>query len=129
MDKIKLSALIVDKEGQLTGAWATLISDIIEGVVKEERIHKDEVYLSCWRLVHELYTFMRHNKIEEFKGKLSEAYENLKVMMEKYEPPNLGKDLTLMDLKSAIFSITSVITMSGYHDDKRENMDDEDEPW
>ena len=116
LDKIKLSAAILEKEGQLAGAFASLMKKIRCGYVKIEEVDRCNEYDNSWRLVYELYIFMKHNKIEELKDKCQDEYEDLTECMEKYSSPR--EKLNFFDLKNSVDWITKFISKSGYHDDK-----------
>ncbi len=116
IDKLRLSAAILEKEGQLAGAFASLMKKIRCGYVSIENVDKCNEYDNSWRLVYELYIFMKHNKIEELKDKLEEEYGDLIDVMKKYSNPD--EKLNFFDLKNSVDIITKFISKAGYHDDK-----------
>jgi hypothetical protein len=122
LDKIKLSALIVDKEGQLAGSYATLIKKLKQGSIEPSNLVESSDYHNCWRLMHELYTFMKHNEIAEHKAEHQEEHETLKNIFCTYE--KLDSIMSFEQLKQALDILTKIISMAGYHNTTFQTEDD-----
>ena len=124
LDKIKLSAVILDKEGQLNGKVSEYLTSRRNGYIHDKHLKDSEKFPSCWSLIYELYMFLKHNKIEELKGKFEDECDTMVSSMTKYEEED---SLTHVELISSYDAIAKLITKSGYHDDKRQS--DEEDGW
>jgi hypothetical protein len=124
LDRIRLSALIVDKEGQLAGSYATLLKKLKQNMINKEELADTNEFANCWRLLHELYTFMRHNEIAEHRKRSPEEHELLTHLFQKYETADLR--MTYEDLQQAVNTLTKVISQAGYHNTAWQSDDDFD---
>ena len=104
MDKIKLSAIAVDKEGQLIGEINDLLRIREEYGYPDERLSKEHEYHIAWGKLAELYDFLRYNKIEGLKNKkgMNEKYNKLNDIMRKKRTNYLS--VTIIDLLDAYLS-------------------------
>ena len=122
LDKIKLSLVVLEKESSLIETYSDLIKKINNGSIKIEKINEWTLYYGSWNLVHELYNFLRFNKIKDIKnkkkkdGKLIKDIKELENAMIKYENPD--NKVTFKELQGIMPTIHSIISLSGYHDDK-----------
>ena len=127
LDKIRLSALVVDKEGQLIGSYNNLIRKLNCGFVEIKNISTCEDYANSWRILKEIYDFLQYNKVERFKVDKKEQYELIKSIIKRY---NELSSTTFKDLQTAYEIIREIISDSGYHEDvfkrKGGSLDDEE---
>ena len=117
IDKLTLSALIVDKEGQLIGAYSRLINRINAGFLVQDRIDSSLDYDKSWSMIFEIYSFMRYNKLKDIKSdnKDDKDIDTLSEIMERYEHSKEG--VCFEDLKKVYRMTLKFISLSGYHDD------------
>ncbi len=115
LDKKVLTAMIVDKEGQLNGSMGQYLDKKAKGYITEYREKDCGSFNDSWRLIYELYSFMKHNKLKELKKKHKDLLEQLTKCISKYED---SKELTHRDLIKSFDGITKFISLAGYHEDK-----------
>lgn len=133
MDKIKLSSMVLIKESKLNSAMGEYIQKKNIGLIPENQESKWGIYNDCWRLLYELYSFMKHNKLEELrkKGKTDEdkeinqeRYDSLIQVMDLYVS---GEKTAHLELLESYDIITKFVSLSGYHDDKTRSEEEYDE--
>jgi len=113
-DKIRLAMMVLDKEGQLIGAWASLLKDIKAGDVgKVGSLWNNDGYINAWRVASELYYFLKYNKLEQHKAKVE--YDFLNKSMQVYEDDE--DKLDIGQLRKVIDQLLKLVSLSGYHED------------
>jgi len=134
VDRLRLSGLVIDKEGQLIGEYANLIRLIKAGFIKQNKITSCEEFENCIRLIYEIYLFMKYNKIKEIADKkntskqLKEGIEKLHQLMAKHE--KLDQTVGFDELNYIKEIIHQLISKAGYHHDKvKQGGSFEDEEW
>ena len=130
LDKIKLSFIVLEKESCLIETYADLLKDINLGGVNIEKIKNWDSYNGSWNFAHELYLFLKYNKVEEIKTKkkqdkiIEKEINELKEIMNRYENPK--KEVNFDDLQKVVPIIQKIVSKSGYHDDKyKDDVTDE----
>ena len=120
LDKITLSAQILDKEGTMVGYFSTLASKRRQHYITDENIQESSDYCQCWATLHELYDFMRYNKILDYSNKNKgnkELINQLNTIIDNYLQPN--KKIGFNELEQAKNIMHGVVSFCGYHDDSR----------
>ncbi len=134
MDKIKLSFLVLKKESDLIEVYSNLIKQMRKEVIDVDSLESSDLYSGSWNLAHELYSFLRYNKIKDIlEGKrttkeIKDKIEKLIETMDKYA--NMTKELKFEELQEIIPILNEVASISGYHNDKLNksggSLDDEE---
>ena len=139
LDKKQLSSIIIAKESALVSCYAEIIKDINSGYTTEDKINTPEYryedYEICWNLIHEIYTFIRFNKVKELEKKnkddeFGKELKEIKEIIRLYENPENKivetetiediperKFVKFKDLKIIVPIIQKIISECGYHDD------------
>jgi len=115
LDKKVITAMIIDKEGLLIGEYASLINKIRSGVIKQAS--KSPEYERSWSILHELYQFLRFNKIEKMKEKFKPDYDAINEIMGRYDNLESG-EINIDDLQKGVAIIQRIISLAGYHEDE-----------
>lgn len=118
IDKLKLTAAMQEKEGQLVGSFASLIRKIQSKLITVDEAYTSGDYENTWRLCLELYLFMRYNKLAELEKDNKERMEQLDFIMGKYQNITELGIFTITDLGIAVDLITFFMSKAGYHSDK-----------
>lgn len=125
LDKLSITAAILRKESELVGEMSSLIADIEGGILKQEKLTDDIKYSSCLRIIHELYSFFKFNKLEENKIDTKKK-DKLDSLMEKYL--SLKNKIQFEELYEMYLILLELISKCGYHVDKvrteEESLDD-----
>lgn len=130
IDKLALSAMVVDKEGQLIGAYSKLINRINAAYLKQDRIKYSMDYDKSWCMIFEIYSFMRYNKLKTIEKEKKDDGDipKLTELMKMYESSKEG--VSFKDLKEAYRMTLKFISLSGYHDDTLNRIEiDESPEW
>lgn len=110
LDKIRLGALIVEKELSLIEIFNQLLHDIRLRPEILDFINDYPVYHECWRCLCELYDFLEH----DYASKLSKKEkERIKTIVASYRDL---KELKLMDLKVSVAIVRKIMSLSKFHD-------------
>jgi len=123
LDKRILSALTINKEGELIGEFNALINLIKDRKIKQEKITESLEFLTCWQLLNDLFAFLEFNKIEELKDQLKTEYKFLKEILYKYN--SLDGGVSFEELHSAYNALRKFVSLAGYHDDKTRGSSNE----
>ena len=121
LDKRQISFGVLQKETDIIQTYASLMKGIRKGFIPLDDLNNFTEYTGTWNLVHELYSFLRHNKVEKFilTKNLEEDFrkrvELIITIMGRYENPK--EELTFEELQKAIGIIQEIVSKSGYHDD------------
>jgi len=116
LDKIKLGAMIVEKELNLIELFNTLIYDIrvrpdIKGFLNEY-----PPYFNCWRNLAELYDFLEYDYLD----KIGKDKAKIKKVMDGYR---YEAELKMEDLKEGFRIIRLIMSKSKFHDVVRKGED------
>ena len=111
LDKIKLGALIVEKELSLIGLYNTLIGEVRLRPDIAEILKDYPTFHNAWQSLSELYDFLEYDYLKKLKNK--KKVDKIKDCIDKYK--NL-KDLTLDELKDCVNIIREVMSISKFHD-------------
>jgi hypothetical protein len=121
-DKMKISAVILDKEGYLIGVFHELIRKVRAGfLTNKQEIESSDSYENAWRIVAELYDFLEFNKIKDIQEKnekneiVIEECKEIHEIIDKYS--NLEK-VGLNDLQKAVKIMRHILSLAGYHEDE-----------
>ena len=122
MDKIKLSALVVDKTGQLIGAFADLQNKMAAKFIDDENLKESREWRNNWRLMLELHSFIYCSKIEKHKNITQDEKDKVSKTIDNFI---YHKDKnTFNDLVEVYKLILKFVSLSGYMDDKFVNRKD-----
>ncbi len=116
LDKIRISASIIQKEAQLISDYNELINKINREIYVKQDIKKYPLFWDCWQTIGQLYDFVEYSKLEDEKFKEDsdkDKINKLKGTISKYR----GGDIGFEDLKRAYDLIREFISRFGYHDD------------
>lgn len=110
LDKIKLGALIVEKELKLIEVFNELIYDLRIRSDIMDFINEYPPFLMCWRNLSELYDFLEY----DYLGKIDKKKRDLiALIMNDYRK---GLDVDIEQLKKAVEIIRLVMSKSKFHD-------------
>jgi len=124
VDKIKLSSIILDKEGFFCWTFADLLRKVKTGLIEEEKISDSLEFSNCWRVLHEIFQFLEHNDITKYEKKNPKSMAELEKIFLKYE--TLNSIMTYEELQAAGRIIREVISLAGYHESTFAKEDDFD---
>lgn len=111
LDKIKLGAMIVEKELSAINQFNQLISEINQEIVPLEALKVWPLYNWCFQNLSELYDFLKYDYAKKL-GKKDQ--ETLKIIFSKYQ--DRSNNLTLQDLKNGKELILKLMSKSRFHD-------------
>lgn len=114
MDKLKLSALALDKEIKMIQAYTILIEKMRRNYVKKEKLNKYDSFIGTGSCMFELWSFLEENKFKKHENKLNGKGDVIKAVMGKWEN---NEELTFEELQSCFKGLKEVMSLSGYHDD------------
>lgn len=110
LDKIRLGAIIVEKELVLLELFNRLIKDIRLRPDIREILQDYPLYHYCWQNVSELYDFLEYDYSNKLEKKDRESIEEI---MLKYKSL---KAVTIDDLIKAITLVKKIMSLSKFHD-------------
>lgn len=110
LDKIKLGALIVEKELSLIELYNSLIGDIRLRPDIKEFIKDYPGFPMCWQSLAELYDFLEYDYVKKL-GK--EEAKRIKKCIEKYKKL---EDLSLEELGDCVNIVRKIMSLSKFHD-------------
>lgn len=120
LDKIKLSERVIEKQLQLIENINSLkeIWRNNKEVYTQQDIERMPLFNQCWRILVELYDFLKDDKIatiDDSKQKdKKDVVIELHEIMNKYDIMEI--DLTINDLFKAYKHINKVVVLAGFHD-------------
>ena len=117
LDKIKLGALIVEKELSLIELYNGLISEVRLRPDIKEMLKEYPTFHKSWQCLSELYDFLEHDYIKKLKSKKEQ--DRIKLCMDKYKEL---KELSLDELKDCVNIIRKIMSISKFHDVVRKNV-------
>lgn len=111
LDKIKLGALIVEKELSLIELYNTLIGELrLRPDIKE--ILKDyPTFHKAWQSLSELYDFLEYDYLKKLKSKSKQ--DKIKNCVVKYKTL---EDLSIGELRDCVNIIREIMSISKFHD-------------
>lgn len=110
LDKIKLGAVVVQKELELINLCNQIITDLRQGVIDRPRLLLYPTYNWAWQNLAELFDFLKH----DYLSKIDKAdRKKLNDIMKNYN--SLGM-LNLKDLLEAKEIILEVMAKARFHD-------------
>lgn len=116
LDKIKLGAIIVEKELSLIELYNGLINEVRLRPDIKEILKEYPTYHKSWQSLSELYDFLEHDYAKKLKNKKDE--KRIKECIDKYK--NL-EDLSLDELRDCVNIIRKIMSLSKFHDVVRKN--------
>ncbi len=130
LDKIKLSFVVLKKETDLIEVYSSLLKKIKRKYIKVEDVFEWNDYHGSWGISHELYSFLKYNKIKDLNDKkkkeIGKDIDILEKIMDRYEQPD--GDVGFEDLQKVVKILQKIVSLSGYHDDKFQDMGADDKP-
>ena len=111
LDKIKLGALIVEKELNLIELYNTLISEVRLRPDIKEILKEYPTFHKVWQGLVELYDFLEYDYLKKLKG--DKKKKKIKDCVEKYKDL---KELSLDDLRDCVNIIREIMSLSKFHD-------------
>ncbi len=111
LDKIKLGALIVEKELNLIELYNTLISEVRLRPDIKEIMKEYPTFHKAWQGLVELYDFLEYDYLKKLKGEKKK--KKIQSCVEKYKDL---EDLDLDDLKDCVNIIREIMSLSKFHD-------------
>jgi len=110
LDKIKLGALIVEKELSLIELYNTLINEIRLRPDIKEILKEYPTFHKAWQSLSELYDFLEYDYLK----KLDKTKQTkIKSCLNNYKNLN---DLSLDDLKVCVDIVREIMSLSKFHD-------------
>jgi len=119
LDKIRLGAVIVNKELEFINYYNNLIRNVRGGIIEEKYINEDELFGMCFQNLVELYDFLKDDYLEKLP---KQDIEKINLAVEKWE--NL-EPLGFDDLRESKRIMLSVMAKAGFHDIFRKFEGDE----
>lgn len=110
LDKIRLGAVIVQKELDLIFIFNSLLKDIRERPEIKAELQVYSKFHSCWQHIAELYDFLKNDYLDKLK---KNDKEDIKRVMQNYLD---GKKLELADLKQTKEIVLKIMSLSKFHD-------------
>jgi len=116
LDKIKLGALIVEKELSLIELYNTLINEIRLRPDIKEILKEYPTFHKAWQSLSELYDFLEYDYLK----KLDKTKQTkIKSCLDKYK--NL-KELSLDELRDSVNIVREIMSISKFHDVVRKGI-------
>lgn len=129
LDKMSLSAAILDKEGQLIGLHNDMILEFNIGTLSDEEIGRDTLALSVVRTLKDLYDILKNNKIKAIvtkNVKLKNDESNIIHLLDKFKTIKPDSKITFKDIDEAYSSLLMFVSKAGYHKDEAMSQSEAD---
>ena len=124
INKLAVSALVVNKEGQLMNSYMTILNKIRKGQVGKQEITTKASFFDCWGICLELYMFLSE-KFDKLKDKDLDNFNKLKTLVEKYE--RTEQDLKFEELEITVGLLVRFVIQFGFHNvDRMDNTEEDD---
>jgi len=124
INKLAVSALVVNKEGQLMNSYMTLLNKVRKGQVDKGEITSKGSYYECWGVCLELYMFLSE-KFDKLNNDDKVKFNKLKTLIEKYE--RTEQDLKFEELQDTVNLLVRFVIQFGFHNVDRGGSDEEDD--
>lgn len=110
LDKIRLGAIIVEKELRLINQYNNIIGDIRRGIISKKDIDIYPLYAWCWQNLAEIYDFLKN----DYLTKITKSKEQeIKDIMKKFKDL---ESLSVDELTTAKEIILEIMSKSKFHD-------------
>ncbi len=111
LDKIKLGALIVEKELSLIELYNTLIGEVRLRPDIKEILKEYPTFHKAWQSLSELYDFLEYDYLKKLKNKKKQ--DKIEACIKKYKTL---EELDLDELMECVDIIREIMSISKFHD-------------
>jgi hypothetical protein len=120
LDKIRLGAVLVDKEFSIVNLYANVINLLRSGSYDKEHLDEINEYNWAWLNITELYSLLHYDKYYNVLNK--EQQKHFTSIIERYTD---FKPLGLDDLKACVDYVNILMSKNNFHDVFRETDDND----